>query len=154
MQTVKLDSSAFGSYNLQIKGESNYQDDIKQIIHYDEDGTRQSIQEDSLTAELIFEDNNPYDKGNAIRVEIDHRTVGYLSRDDAKKYRQALASKNLTGAVGTCYAAIIGKYNNELDDMLFGVRLDLDLNNLVVLQKEADTAQLLRLIDMLKAQLT
>jgi hypothetical protein len=131
VQTVNLDSSAYGRYELKIRGEANYQEEIRGIIAYEE-GSTQSIQEEGLTARLIFEDDNPHDKGNAVRIEIDRRTVGYLSRDDARKYRQALASKNLSGAVGTCYAAIIGKYNDELDDILFGVRLDLTLDNLVV----------------------
>lgn len=132
MQRINLVSSAYGSYEVNLKGESNYQDEIRQVILYDEDSTHQSIQEDGFTAELFFEDDNPYDRGNAIRVDIDNHTVGYLSREHASKYRKLLASKNVTGAVGSCYAAIIGRYNDELDDMLFGVRLDLDLNNLII----------------------
>lgn len=40
-----------------------------------------------VEAKLIYEDDNEYDD-NAISIEIDGNTVGYLSREDAKLYRK------------------------------------------------------------------
>ena len=134
MQTIRLDSSAHGSYSLQVVGEDSYQYEIKQVINYD-DEQMEKFREDGLTADLILEDNNPHDRGYAVRVDIDHRTVGYLSRPDARKYRAGLAQNNLKNVTGTCYAVVSGRYNDEKEDMLFGVWLDLNVDSLVILSQ-------------------
>lgn len=131
MQKVTLYSSAHGDYPLALVGEGSYQNEIKSVLGYEDNES--SRKEDGFTAELIFEDENPHDRGNAIRVDIDHETVGYLSREDAKKYRNGLAKHGLKNVSATCYAAISGRYNNDIDDILFGVWLDLDIDRLIVL---------------------
>jgi len=132
MQTVSLYSSAYGDYSLQVVGEESYQDEIKRVVAYDGDN-KKNFREDGLTAELILDDKNPYDKGNAVRIEIDRQTVGYLSRSDARKYREGLSKQGLKNVIGTCYAAIFGKYNDEKEGLLFGVYLDLDVDKLVII---------------------
>lgn len=48
----------------------------------------------AVVATLVCESNNPHD-ANAVRVMIDGRTVGYLSRDDAENYRHSLRNSGL-----------------------------------------------------------
>lgn len=140
-QTITLYSSAYGSYSLQVVGEESYQDEIKQVVTYDDDGI-EKFREDGLTAELILEDNNPHDRGYAVRVDIDHRTVGYLSKPDARKYRAGLAQNKLKDVTGTCYAAVSGRYNDEKENMLFGVWLDLNVDRLVILSQPASSKRM------------
>lgn len=132
MQKINLYSSAFGNYPLQVVGEESYQDEIRSVIGIEDDDSRKKFREDGFSAELIFEDNNIYDRGNAIRVDVEGKTVGYLSKADARKYREGLAQKGISQATSTCYAAIAGRYNEEKSSLLFGVWLDIDLNNLIV----------------------
>jgi len=63
-----------GTYSLDVVGESNYQDALDEIV-----GERTDESAEFYTkAELYLESNNKYDK-NAVRVDIDGLTVGYLS---------------------------------------------------------------------------
>lgn len=74
-----------GSHDLEVVGESHYQDAIWRIV-----GARTT---DRVRAEvhtvLVAENDNVYDP-NAISVWIDGLKVGYLSRDDAEVYRPGL----------------------------------------------------------------
>ena len=57
----------------------------------------------------------------AVRIEIESLSVGYLSREMALQYREALGE-----SVGQCSAKIVGGF--ELDDgssAHFGVKLNL-----------------------------
>ena len=68
---------------LQVVGEGSYQDALSAL------GGRRTTEGPTNTdflAGLIREANNRYDE-NAIQVQIDGRRVGYLSRDDAIRYR-------------------------------------------------------------------
>src|SRR4051812_31164097 len=59
--------------DLPIVGESNYQDALSRLCGgYTRDGHQLHTR-----ASLVPEPSNPYDK-NAIRVDIDAQTVGYL----------------------------------------------------------------------------
>jgi len=122
------------SYSTKVVGESNYQDNIKTVIGFIDEGDQQ-VKEDELEASLILEDDNEYDRGNAVRVDMDGYTVGYLTRDDAKAYRRSLDQLRLTDAVGICKAVVNGKWNDEVETLVFGVLLDLDPNRLSVLRK-------------------
>ncbi len=73
-------------YEFEIVGESHYQEQIRAIVH------SAKSPDDVFDARLIPEPDNPYDK-NAVRVEIQKRTVGYLSRASAKVYRKAYGEK-------------------------------------------------------------
>jgi hypothetical protein len=59
------------------------------------------------TAWLVLEKKNS-NHGNAIRVEIRGRQVGYLSGEAAIRYRRQLLEKNMPGADGRCQAVITG----------------------------------------------
>lgn len=122
------------SHSTRVVGESNYQEDLQRLIGFI-DGDQQPVKEDGFTAELILEDDNPYDRGNAVRVDIDGHTVGYLSRNDAADYRQSLSLLKVGRAVGVCSAIIAGKWNEEVESLLFGVLLDLDPRRLSIQRK-------------------
>ena len=82
-------------YETEIVGESNYQANIECYCTPGDSNIE-------LTADLILENDNPHDK-NAVMVEIGGRTVGYLSRQDAKLYRKLLK----TDDVQTSYDALV-----------------------------------------------
>lgn len=98
--------------HFEVVGESNYQHNISPL----ED-------RDDLIAVLVPEKNNPYDK-NAVRVEIDRKTVGYLSRDDAVSFRGKLKRKSMTGQATKCKAYITGGHMKNGQKMSYGVELD------------------------------
>lgn len=107
-----------GKYEFEIVGESNYQAALKAIAGpKQEDGV-----EHFCVAELILEDSNPHDS-KAVRVDIDGRTVGYLSRDLARQYRKQISVGTMTAP-----AVIVGGWNRGGDDSgHYGVKLDLPL---------------------------
>lgn len=95
-------------FNFNIVGEYSYQENI-----YIVDG--KLSYDGKAKAVLIPEKNNPHDI-NAVKVEIFGLRVGYLAREDAVIYRQALGAKK-----GQCLAVLQGGY----DDYYYGVRLNL-----------------------------
>ena len=76
-----------GRENLEVVGEASYQDNLWRIV-----GGRRSpdgrVRED-VFAVLAAEPDNPYD-ANAVAVWIQGLKVGYLSREDAQRYRPGL----------------------------------------------------------------
>jgi NAD-dependent DNA ligase len=87
-----------GSYAVPIVGESRHQEVLEELSASNR-GTNK------VTASLILEDTNPHDP-NAVRVEVNHKHVGYLSREMAKVYRARMIAAGHSGAVGTCQAII------------------------------------------------
>jgi HIRAN domain len=74
-----------GSYDLEVVGESFYQDALWRALGRRSTGrVRKEIQ-----AVLVADTDNPYD-ANAISVWIDGRKVGHLAREDAEAYRPGL----------------------------------------------------------------
>lgn len=90
--------SADGSYDAEVVGESNYQDDLKHLAG----GERRK----QTTARLICESNNQYDP-KAVRVEIGGKTIGHLSREDARAHRRKLDALKKAGAVVETPAVIV-----------------------------------------------
>jgi hypothetical protein len=131
---VRFQTSSAEPYPLSVSGESNYKHNISDVTGYmDEDD---GVDVDDLRAQLILEDDNSYD-ANAVCIKIDDKTVGYLSRFDAKRYRQRLSGMGLTDAIGECWASVRGgfiKKDGSFAD--FGVRLDIDLDNLQIENKD------------------
>ena len=76
-----------GQETLQVVGEASYQDNLWRIV-----GGRRSpdgrVRED-VFAVLAAEPDNPYD-ASAVAVWIQGLKVGYLSREDAQRYRPGL----------------------------------------------------------------
>jgi hypothetical protein len=110
-----------GAYAVEVVGESKYQMALEEICGgRTEDGVDLIVE-----AVLIHEDDNLYDD-QAIRVDIARRTVGYLSRINAREFRMQLAKAGHPGATAACAARIVGGWDCGPDDRgYFGVRLDL-----------------------------
>lgn len=74
---------------------------------------------------LVLENSNPHDE-NAVRVEIDGALIGYLSRENAPRYRADLAAAGASAATVRCQARIVGGFETATGERAnFGVRLDL-----------------------------
>ena len=76
-----------GRDDLEVVGEASYQDNLWRIVggRHSPDGR---VRED-IYAVLAAEPDNPYDP-NAVAVWIQGLKVGYLSREDARRYRPGL----------------------------------------------------------------
>ena len=76
-----------GRENLNVVGEASYQDSLWRAVGgrgLPEDRVRVDV-----VAVLVAETDNPYD-ANAVSVWVQGLKVGYLSRDDARRYRPGL----------------------------------------------------------------
>lgn len=111
-----------GSETLEVVGESYRQDDLWQLVGgFSADRVRCAA-----TAVLVPEPENPRDR-NAIKVLIDGRHVGYLSREDAVLYLPGLLHLMASHAAPIALAGqIVG--GGQRDDGLgmLGVFLDHD----------------------------
>ena len=99
-----------------VVGEASYQETI-QSLYRKHGGSGHDLK---VGAAVVPEDGNDFD-ANAVRIEVDGRTVGYLSREMAADYRAALGE-----TAGQCSAKIVG--GHELDDgstAHFGVKLQM-----------------------------
>lgn len=94
-----------------IVGESNYQPAIEAVA-----GGRTPDGADQFTeAQLVLEDENRYDD-QAVRVDIGGRPVGYLSRQDARKYRRVLEELGVGRVIGVCDAWVRGGWDRGPSD--------------------------------------
>ena len=110
-----------GTFAVEVVGVSRRQDALAAIV--DRHGRSGRIV--TLDALLILENSNPHD-ANAVRVEIDNALIGYLSRDNAVRYRADLAAANTPDATIQCKARIVGGFETDSGERAsFGVRLDL-----------------------------
>lgn len=102
-------------------GESHYQDALERIAG----GRTDEIVEIGKVAMLIFEDSNPHDN-QAVCVQIEGQTVGYLPRNTARSLRAKAALDGLPyGTPFQCAAQIRGGGDRgERDQGNFGVWLD------------------------------
>ena len=76
-----------GREDLEVVGEASYQDNLWRVV-----GGRSSSEDRvrvDVYAVLVVETDNPYD-ANAVSVWVQGLKVGYLSRDDARRYRPGL----------------------------------------------------------------
>lgn len=109
-----------GEFDFDIVGESHYQENLEELAG----GRGEESAEINVIAVLSLENSNKYDK-NAVRVDIDGLTVGYLSRDDAIDYRKKIAAAGAADKTLACKAMIVGGWNRGKDKGHFGVKLDL-----------------------------
>lgn len=108
-----------GEYATEIVGESHYQKALESLAG----GRFEDAAEKHVSAVLIHEDDNAHDS-NAVRVDIRGKTVGYLSREDARTWR----AKAPGSFRHECPAVIVGGWDRgDGDRGHFGVRLDLTL---------------------------
>jgi len=111
-----------GDSEVRVVGESAYQDVLLELTggrrHYG--GVRME-----KVARLVPEPDNPADP-EAIAVTIAGRTVGYLSRPDAARYRATIGAAIDRSGEASCAAVLVGGWEREHDNVgLFGVRLRL-----------------------------
>ena len=116
VETEALDDS----FVLPAVGESNYQEALRSICGEPSENGEDRI----VDAVLILEDSNPYDP-QAVRVDIPGKTVGYLSRANARRFRKSHAE-----ASTTCKARIRGGWDRGGGDTgSYGVSLDVGLQD-------------------------
>lgn len=128
---VRFQTSHEEPYPLEVKGESNYKDNLEKVSGYL--GEDEGVDSDDFIAYLILDDANPTDLGNAVRIEIDNLPVGYLSKTAARRYREKLIELSIPNVTGACFASIKGGFilkSGEQAD--FGVRLDIELEELQI----------------------
>ena len=120
--SVKLKGD--GSFDVEVVGESHYQTALESICG---PRTRDSTSK-HVEAVLVLDDSNKYDP-KAVRVEINGKIVGHLSREDAQTYRDKLDAMKRPGARATCAAHIVGGWDRGSGDRgSYGVYLDFDLD--------------------------
>lgn len=103
-----------GTYSQPVVGESHYQAALEAIC-----GKRTNEGENKIVQATLVLENNPHDP-QAVRIDIQGKTVGYLSRDDARVYRKQI------GKNATCQAVIRGGWDRgKRGRGSYGVSLDL-----------------------------
>lgn len=78
------------TFDQEVVGESHYQEDLRKLAG----GERRKY----LTARLVCESDNKFD-AESVRVEIGGKTIGHLSRDDAREHRALLMRAGQRGAI-------------------------------------------------------
>jgi hypothetical protein len=113
-----------GSYELNVVGEASYQSNIERIAGgRTSEGVRSHCE-----ATLVPEDGNTHDP-MAVRVDIQGKTVGYLSRPNAREYRAEIKRLGFPNGIFSCKALIVGGWERGTHDRgHFGVKLDVPVN--------------------------
>lgn len=107
-------------YFFNIVGEQSYQANLRKIAGPKQERSKYV----EVMARVVSEPFNAYDK-NAVKIEINGLTVGYLSRDDAK----LLAGKVINQTVP---ALINGGWLDDNSEGSYGVKLGIQsLNELI-----------------------
>ena len=92
-----------GGEDLEVVGESFYQSNLWHLARARPGEER--VRED-IYAVLVAEDDNPYD-ANAVAVWIDGLKVGYLSRENAQRYRPGLLAQQEARGMPIALAGVI-----------------------------------------------
>ena len=117
-----------GFHDLDVVGELYYQAELSAICGGPvEHGVRYAC-----IAVITPESGNTHDR-QAVAVQIEGRTVGYLSKRRAKQWRSAIKSLGYTGSPIQVSAEIVGgwqkpKRDGTIDTGSLGVRLDFQLD--------------------------
>src|SRR3989442_11377239 len=102
-QGMRADLQGSGAFALAIVGESHYQEALEAIC-----GPRSDEGEDRrVEARLVLEDDNPHDS-MAGRVDIQGLTVGYLSREPPRQYRNHFPKAGYVSADAYCPGRLCG----------------------------------------------
>ncbi len=110
-----------GSYSGEIVGEARRQAELRSISGMVEDGQADSVVEQECLALLV---PNSSDR-NDVRVEINGREVGSLSRSDAAEYHEALGWMESFHQTFACRALITGTWDPQVESFNLSVGLDL-----------------------------
>lgn len=116
-----------GRARVEVKGEASYQPALEAIA-----GPKQSESAHlDVTALLRCEPSNKYD-ANAIIVEVQGRSVGYLRRDLAADYCPLLTKMEQMGQQPTCKGTIVGGWRrDDGDEGSFGIWLTMPTPSLL-----------------------
>ena len=118
---MQIELQGPGDFAVEVVGVSRRQDALAEIV----ERRGRSGRTVTIDALLILENTNPHD-ANAVRVEIDGALIGYLSRDNARRYRADLTAAGTPQATVQCKARIVGDFETSGGVRAsFGVRLDL-----------------------------
>ena len=111
-----------GNFDLEVTGESFYQDNLEAIC-----GERNERGENKeVVARIVLEDDNKFDKGNAVRIDIEGKPIGYLSKKVARVYRETMKAHGAINAIVTCNALIKGGWKRKNGNIgNYGVWLDI-----------------------------
>lgn len=109
-----------GEYNFEVVGESNYQGALERAC-----GARTEKSQDRIVqAILVLNNRNRYDP-QAVCVTVGGLTVGYLSREHAKRFRARLQRERIRGREFPCRGNIRGGWDRGNGDRgNFGIWLD------------------------------
>ena len=109
------------TFAVEVVGVSRRQQALADIVEH-HGGSGRTLTVDAL---LLLENSNPHD-ANAVCVQVDGAFVGYLSRDNARRYRADLIAAGTPNATVQCKARIVGGFRTaDGERACFGVRLDL-----------------------------
>ena len=113
---------ALGQYGFEVVGESHYQPALRKLVgKHGDDSPRLHVR-----ATLVPDDKNPYDK-QAVRVDVDGKPVGHMSRDDARLFRRRLDGAGLKGMPTRCHAMVMGGFVRDGGERAsYGVMLDIE----------------------------
>lgn len=127
-------------YQTEIVGEANYQKNIKNVILFDVmvDDDDLEYKDDKLTARLVLDNENQFDPDNAVRIEIENKTVGYLDKQNAARFRRQLKRLGIENKVYLCQAVAFGKRDEAGAPMSFGIWLKIDIKDLQFSNSESE----------------
>lgn len=108
----QLPTLAPGFDAIGVVGESNYQPALE---HAAQGRTPDGCRVQHVMTQLVREPRNKYDR-NAVRVDIDGRTVGYVPREDAPSLHHVLDHLASHGYPATCRAYLRGGWDRGRDD--------------------------------------
>lgn len=101
------------NYQYEIVGEQSFQKNLEKIA-----GKKSEISKSlEMMARVVSEPTNKFDK-NAIKVEINGLTVGYISKNEA-----ATVSKQAKNIDRRVPAIIVGGWSDKESEGSFGVKL-------------------------------
>lgn len=110
-----------GGRELEVVGESHYQRALERAAG----GRKPAGVNVEVIATLLPEPRNPHDR-NAIAIQVNGETVGYLARPVASRYQPVVRRLADTGQIGQCRARIVGGWDRGWRDRgNFGIWLDL-----------------------------
>lgn len=119
-QNAELSPTPLGVFDVTVVGVSFYQEVLGKICA----NRHQEGYELFKEAAIVPDDDNPHDD-HAVRVEIDGKTVGHLSRKNAIVWRSKMISDNHSGVI-RCPAKIVWDRAHDRAGS-YGVWLNLDL---------------------------
>ncbi len=110
----------FRGFQQEVVGEASYQKAILSFVG----GKSSRSAKHECTATLVCDDANKYDE-NAVEVRTNNRIVGYLPKNDAKKYRENLQLIDSSMPIASVRAKVVGGWRDEESEGHFGVKLNL-----------------------------